>query len=53
MILATFDLQVTQMLRTKFQVNWFFGSGEEAKKKIFKMAATTAAISDRNGFSHF
>ena len=27
------------MLPTKFQGNWPFGSGEEAKKKIFKMAA--------------
>ena len=31
MILAIFDLQVTQMLPTKFPVNWPFGSGEEAK----------------------
>ena len=30
MILAIFDLQVTQMLPTKFRVNWPFGSGEEA-----------------------
>ena len=28
MILAIFDLQVTQMLPTKFRVNWPFGSGE-------------------------
>ena len=32
MILATFDLQVTLMLPSKFGVNWPFGSGEEAKK---------------------
>ena len=32
MILAFFDLQVTQMLSTKFHVNWPFGL-EEAKKK--------------------
>ena len=32
MILAIFDLQVTQMLPTKFQVKWPFGSGEEVKK---------------------
>ena len=32
MILAIFDLQVTQMFPTKFRVNWPFGSGEEAKK---------------------
>ena len=30
-ILAAFDLQVTLMLPTKFQVNWPFGSGEEEK----------------------
>ena len=29
-ILAIFDLQVTPMLPTKFQVNWPFGTGEEA-----------------------
>ena len=31
-ILVIFDLQVTPMLPTKIQVNWPFGSGEEAKK---------------------
>ena len=35
-ILAIFDLQVTPMLPTKFQVDWPFGSGEEAKKKDFQ-----------------
>ena len=30
-ILAIFDLQVTPMLHMNFQVNWPFGSGEEAK----------------------
>ena len=34
MILAIFDLQVTLMILTKFQVNWPFGSGEEVKKKF-------------------
>ena len=29
--LAIFDLQVTQILRTKFQLNWPFGSGEVLK----------------------
>ena len=33
MILAIFDLQVTAMLPTEFQVNWPFVLGEEAKKK--------------------
>ena len=31
MNLAVFDLHVTLTLSTKFQVNWLFGSGEEAK----------------------
>ena len=31
MILAIFDLQVTQMLPRKFGVNWPYGSGKEAK----------------------
>ena len=30
-ILAIFDVQLTQMLPTKFQVSWPFGSGVEAK----------------------
>ena len=34
MILAIFDLQVTQMLPTKFRVNWSFGSGGEAKNRF-------------------
>ena len=33
-ILAIFDLQVTAMLPTKFQVNWPFGSGWEAKNRF-------------------
>ena len=32
-ILAIFDLQVTTMTLTKFQVSWPFGSGEEAKNR--------------------
>ena len=34
--LATFDLQVTAMFPTKFQVNLLFGSGEEAKNRFTK-----------------
>ena len=34
MILATFDLQVTLMLPTKFGVNWPFSSEEEAKSRF-------------------
>ena len=33
-ILAIFYLQVTPMLPDKFQVNWPFGSGEEAKNRF-------------------
>ena len=33
-ILAIFDLQATPMLPTKFQVNWPFGSGGEAKNRF-------------------
>ena len=33
-ILAIFDLRVTPMLPTKFQVNWPFSSGEEAKNRF-------------------
>ena len=35
-ILAIFDLQVTLMLPIKFQVNWPFGSREEAKNRFFR-----------------
>ena len=34
MILAIFDLQVTQMLPSKFGVNWPFRSGEEVKNNF-------------------
>ena len=34
MILAIFDLQVTQMLPTKLWVNWLLGLGEEAKYRL-------------------
>ena len=33
-ILATFDLQVTLMLPSKFEINWPFGSGEEMKNRF-------------------
>ena len=42
--LAIFDSQVTPMLPTKFQVNWPFGSGEEAKNIFFQMAAMVASL---------
>ena len=33
-ILATFDLQVTMLLPTKFRVNWHLSLGEEAKNRF-------------------
>ena len=57
-ILIVLDLQVTPMLPTKFQVNWLFDSGEEAKKKkkkkkkkrniVFKMAAMATILKFRS-----
>ena len=49
-ILAIFD-QVTLMIPTKFQVNWPFGSGEEAKNRFSRWLPSW--ISDRNDFSYF
>ena len=46
-ILAIFDLQVTPMLPTKFQVNWPFGSEDEANNRFSKMAATLDFRSER------
>ena len=53
-ILAIFDLQVTSMILTKFQVNWRFGSGEEAKNRFSRWPQWRPSwISDRNDFSYF
>ena len=46
MILAIFNLQVTQILSTKFGVKWPFGSGEEAKNRYSRWRPSW--ISDRN-----
>ena len=43
-----FCLQVNLMLPSKFRVIWPFGSGEEVKKKIFKMAAIAAVLDFRS-----
>ena len=49
MILAIFDKQVTQMLPTKFRVNWLFGSGEEAKNRFSRWLPWRPSwISDRH-----
>ena len=52
-VLAIFDLQIIPMLSTKFQVNWPFGSGEEAKN-IFSSwwPLWPSWISDRKDFSY-
>ena len=51
-ILAIFDLQITLMILTKFQVNWPFGSGEEAKNRFSRWPWRQSWISDRNDFSY-
>ena len=54
MILANFDLQVTQMLPTKFRVNWPFGSGEEAKNRFSRWLPWRPSwFYDRHDFSYF
>ena len=53
MILATFDLPVTPMLPTKFQVNWPLGS-EEVKNRFSRWEPWPPSwIPDRNDFSLF
>ena len=54
MILATFDLQVTPMLPSKFGVNWPFGSGEDVKNRFSRWWPWRPSwISDRHDFSYF
>ena len=50
-VLALFDLQVTPMFQTKFQVNQPFSSGEEAKYRFSRWRPSW--ISDQNDFSYF
>ena len=53
-ILAIFDLQVTPMLPTKFDVNWPLGSGEEAKTRFSKwLPRRPSWTSDMNDFCFF
>ena len=53
-ISTIFDLQVTLMLPTKFQVNWPFGSGGEAKNRFSSWPLWWPLwIYDRNYFSYF
>ena len=53
-ILATFYLQVTLMVPSKFGVNWPFSSGEEAKNRFSRWRPWRPSwISDRNDFNYF
>ena len=53
-ILAIFDLLVTQMLPTKFKVNWPFISGEAAKNRFSRgLPWRPSWISDWNSLSYF
>ena len=49
--LPIFDLQVILTLPTKFQINWLFGSAEEAKNRFSRWRPSW--ISDQNDFSYF
>ena len=53
-IYAILDLQVTQMLPTKFRIKWPFSSGEEAKNRYSRWLSWWPSwISDRDDFSYF
>ena len=53
-ILAFSDVQVTPILPTRFQVNWPFGSGVEAKNRFSRWRPRQPSwISDQNDFSYF
>ena len=53
-ILATFDLQVTRMLLTKFRVNWHLGLGEEGKNRFSRWPTWRSSwIYDRHDLSYF
>ena len=49
-IIAIFYLQVSPVLPTKFQVNWHYSSGEEAK---YRFSRWPSWISAQNDFSYF
>ena len=52
MILAIFDLQVTQILPSKFGVSWPYGSGKEANNRRW-LPWRPSWISNRHGFRYF
>ena len=52
--LAIFDLQVAPMLPTEFQVNWLFGSGDEAKNIFSRWSSRLPSLNyDRNDLKLF
>ena len=51
MILAVYNLQVTLMLSTKFQVNWPFRSGEQAKNRLSRWPLLPSGIA-RHAVNH-
>ena len=52
-ILANFDLQVTSMLPTKFQINWHFSSGEANNRFSRWRQWRPSWICDWNEISYF
>ena len=53
MIFAAFDLQVTLMLPSKFQVNCHFRSGKEGKNRFSWQPWQLSWNSDQKDFSYF
>ena len=52
--LATFDLQVTQILPSKFRISWPFGSEAETQNRFSRQRPWQPSwISNRNEFSYF
>ena len=52
-ILVTFDLQVTPILRSIFRVYWPFDSGEVQNRFSWRQPLRLSWISDQNDFSRF
>ena len=53
-ILAIFNLQVTLMLPSKFEVNWSFSSEEEVKNRFSRWLPWRPTwISERHDVSYF
>ena len=52
-ISASFDLQVTLILPTKFRINWHFGSGEVQNRFLRWLPWWTSWTSNLNNFRDF